>query len=93
MKILTIIPARKGSKRLPFKNRIKLLGNSLCLWSINAAREIPFFNVICVSTNDKEIVNELKGESNIEIHSRPDSLANDKASLQDVCDDLLVNIR
>ena len=54
-KILAIIPARSGSKRIPHKN-IKMLGDKpLMAWSIETAiKSKKFYNVI-VSSDDKEI--------------------------------------
>lgn len=54
-KILALIPARGGSKRLPRKN-IKLLnGKPLVAWSIEQALASEFIDRVIVSTNDKEI--------------------------------------
>ena len=54
-KILAIIPARGGSKRLPNKN-IKLLnGEPLIMHSVSTARSLFEDIEICVSTESKEI--------------------------------------
>jgi CMP-N,N'-diacetyllegionaminic acid synthase len=55
MRILALIPARGGSKRLPGKN-IKLLGGKpLINWTIDAAQGIPEICEILVSTDSPEI--------------------------------------
>lgn len=55
MKILALILARGGSKRLPNKN-IKLLGGQpLINWSINFAKKLPYVVDILVSTDSVEI--------------------------------------
>lgn len=55
MKILALIPARGGSKRVPGKN-IKLLGGlPLIAWSIRAAQESGACSDILVSTDDEKI--------------------------------------
>lgn len=55
MRILALIPARGGSKRLPRKN-IKLLnGKPLINWTIESAIGIPEICDILVSTDDPEI--------------------------------------
>ena len=41
MKILALIPARSGSKRLPGKNLRLLGGKPMIVWSIEAAKGIP----------------------------------------------------
>lgn len=55
MKILGIIPARGGSKRLPRKNIVDLGGKPLLQWTIDAAKESKIFNSLYVSTEDEEI--------------------------------------
>ena len=55
-KILTIIPARSGSKGLPGKNIKKFNGMPLLAWSIKQALECKYKNNmrIIVSTDDAE---------------------------------------
>src|SRR5882672_2741819 len=55
MKILGIIPARGGSKRLPRKNLADLGGKPLIQWSIDTAIESKVFDKLFVSTEDEEI--------------------------------------
>ena len=55
MKIVGIIPARGGSKRLPNKNLADLGGKPLLLWSLDTAIEAKIFDHIFVSTEDEEI--------------------------------------
>ena len=85
MKILYLIPARKGSKGLPGKN-IKILGNKpLIEYSIDFALEnIKFDDELCISTDDIEVMKiaESKGISIPFI--RPESLSDDNASSYDV---------
>ena len=71
-----LIPARKGSKGLRFKNR-KLFDNT--------AKTIPveLANKVYVSTDDFVIENKAK-EYGFNLVSRPADLANDTASLKDV---------
>ena len=52
-KILAIIPARGGSKRLPGKNMKLLKGRPLLLWSIEAAQDSDLIDDIVVSTDDR----------------------------------------
>jgi N-acylneuraminate cytidylyltransferase len=54
MNDLAIIPARKGSKRLPNKNRRDFLGKPTLVYSIEAALESNLFKEIMVSTDDEE---------------------------------------
>jgi pseudaminic acid cytidylyltransferase len=55
IKRLAIIPARGGSKRIPFKN-IKLFnGRPIIAYSIEAALNSGLFSEVMVSTDDKQI--------------------------------------
>ena len=55
MKILALITARGGSKRLPGKNIRILGGKPLIVWSIDVAKNIPELCDILVSTDDPAI--------------------------------------
>ena len=52
---LVVIPARSGSKGLPNKNKIKILGKELVLYTIEAARKCFSDSEICFSTDDIEL--------------------------------------
>ena len=84
MKPLVVIPARGGSKGVPGKN-IKLLGGKpLIQYTIEAARKIFPDEVICISTDDREI--KLVAKS-IGLHVpflRPAELATDTAGTYEV---------
>lgn len=56
-KILAIIPARAGSKRLPNKNIITLHGKPLIQWTIEAALGSRCFDSVVVSTDTTDIAN------------------------------------
>jgi CMP-N,N'-diacetyllegionaminic acid synthase len=85
MKILVLIPARGGSKRLPDKN-IRLLGGSpLIVWSINSAKNIPKICDILVSTDSDEIADIARNAGAMVPWLRPPELATDLASSTDVC--------
>jgi CMP-N-acetylneuraminic acid synthetase len=53
--ILAIIPARGGSKRIPKKNIIDILGKPMIAWTIEEARKSKFITNVIVSTDDSEI--------------------------------------
>ena len=55
MRILALITARGGSKRLPGKNIQMLGGKPLIAWSIDVAKNIPEICDILVSTDNSEI--------------------------------------
>lgn len=53
--ILALIPARGGSKSIPRKNLLPLLGKPLIAWSIEHALQSQNINRVIVSTDDEEI--------------------------------------
>ena len=84
MRILALITARGGSKRLPRKN-IKLLGGKpLIVWSIDIAKNIPEICDILVSTDDGAIVEVARDAGALVPWLRPAGLSNDTASSVDV---------
>lgn len=84
MKILGLIPARGGSKRLPGKNLKKLGGLPLIAWTIRAALESRVFVDVLVSTDDPEIAEVSKSYGALVLSLRPSRLATDEASSIDV---------
>lgn len=84
MKALYLIPARGGSKGIPYKN-IKLLnGKPLIQYSIEIARALASDNDICVSTDDEKIKDVVESSGLKVPFIRPDYLASDTASTGDV---------
>ncbi len=55
MKMIAIIPARGGSKRIPRKNILPFAGRPLISYSIEAALGAGIFDEVMVSTDDREI--------------------------------------
>ncbi len=56
MRVLGIIPARAGSKRLPRKNVLPLGGKPLVCWVIEAALKATCLTRLVVSSDDEEIL-------------------------------------
>jgi len=84
MNFLFVIPARGGSKGIPKKN-IKLLnGKALILYALENALKLTTADNICVSTDDTEIINLLQKSGYIVPFKRPNHLATDNATTQDV---------
>ncbi len=52
---LAIIPARRGSKRIPLKNIKDFLGKPIIAYSIELALKSGLFDEVMVSTDDQEI--------------------------------------
>jgi CMP-N,N'-diacetyllegionaminic acid synthase len=85
MRILAVIPARGGSKRLPGKNLRLLAGKPLLVWSIEAARDVPEISDILVSTDDAPTAEAARRSGALVPWLRPAELATDTASSVDVC--------
>lgn len=84
MKILALIPARGGSKRLPGKN-IRVLGDKpLIVWSIDVAKGIPEICDILISTDDPAIADVCSEAGAYVPWLRPAELATDIAGSNDV---------
>lgn len=85
MRILYLIPARKGSKGLPGKN-IKFLGDKpLIEYSIDfALNNLKLDDELCISTNDEAVIEIAKSKGISIPFIRPEELANDNASSYDV---------
>jgi N-acylneuraminate cytidylyltransferase/CMP-N,N'-diacetyllegionaminic acid synthase len=84
LKILAIIPARGGSKRIPRKNIKKFLGKPLLAWSIEVAKKSRVLDRIIVSTEDAEIAAVAKKYGAEVPFMRPVTLAQDKTPTADV---------
>lgn len=81
---LFLIPARGGSKRLPQKNIMTLGNKPLIAYSIDTAREFASDVNICVSTDDKKIINIVEQYGLDVPFIRPDYLATDDAGTYEV---------
>lgn len=83
MNILALIPARKGSKRLPDKNIRNLAGKPLIAWTIEAALSCRVAMDVVVSTDADDIA-EIARRYGAEVpFLRPASLAGDHATTFD----------
>mgnify|MGYP003399506282 CR=1 FL=1 len=82
--ILVVIPARGGSKGLPGKNIKMLCGKPLIAYSIDVARAFADDENICVSTDSEEIKQVVEQYGLKVPFLRPDYLATDTATSDDV---------
>jgi CMP-N,N'-diacetyllegionaminic acid synthase len=83
MKILAIIPARSGSKRIQEKNKKKLAGKPLVSWTIDFAKKSNKFIDILVTTDDIDILDISKKSKVLAPWLRPQSLSGDSATTFD----------
>ncbi|MGL5058015.1 MAG: cytidylyltransferase domain-containing protein [Fusobacteriaceae bacterium] len=78
-RILAIIPARGGSKGIPKKNIIDLLGKPLLYYSVKSAKESKYVDKVILSTDDIEI-GEVGKSLGAEVpFLRPEDISGDKA--------------
>lgn len=84
MKSLVIIPARGGSKGIPYKNIKSLNGKPLICYAIDVARQIVPDIQICVTTEDDEIIKVVENYGLKVPFKRPDDLATDICGTYDV---------
>jgi CMP-N,N'-diacetyllegionaminic acid synthase len=85
LRILALITARGGSKRIPGKNTRLLGANPLITWSIDVAKGVREICDILVSTDDPVIAEVARNAGALVPWLRPAELATDTASSVDVC--------
>lgn len=80
---IAFIPARKGSKGIPGKNKKLFCGKPLVQWSIEQAKDSKLFDDIVVSSDDEDIL-KLAKSLGVTPVKRKDELAEDDTKLDDV---------
>ena len=91
MKILIIIPARGGSKRIPRKNVRIMNGKPLILYSVENALALAKDHDVdlVVSTDDEEVESIVKNRG-VEVIQRDKTLAADRVTLDPVIYDAVI---
>jgi N-acylneuraminate cytidylyltransferase len=79
LEVLTIIPARGGSKGIPRKNILPLLGKPLIAYNIEQARQARLVDRVVVSSDDPEIA-AISRQYGAEVVWRPAEISGDAAS-------------
>ena len=92
MSVLTIIPARGGSKGIPRKNVRLVGGKPLLAHSIEQARGTPAVTRVVVSTDDAEIAAVAK-QFGAEVVWRPADISGDTASSESALLHVLTHLR
>jgi len=92
MNIISIIPARGGSKRVPKKNIKDLAGKPLIAYSIEQSLACKDIDRTIVSTDSEEIA-AISKQFGAEVILRPESISNDKATTLVVLKHLLENLK
>ena len=83
LKILTVIPAREGSRGLPGKNRQQLGGVTLVARAMQQEKRALAVDRLVVSTDDRAIALQAE-RAGVEVIDRPAELATDEAHIVDV---------
>ncbi len=81
---IAIIPARRGSKRIPLKNVRTMNGRPLIAWAIDVALATGEFSEVIVSTDDEEIAKIAHANGASVPFLRPEALADDFTPTLDV---------
>jgi pseudaminic acid cytidylyltransferase len=89
---IAIIPARGGSKRLPRKNVLPVLGQAMLAYPVKCALQSGAFNRVIVSTEDSEIEKEACA-SGAEVLKRPKELSQDRSTVVQVCKHVLDTLK
>lgn len=85
MKIIGIVPARKGSVRIKNKNLINFCGKPLILWTINQTLKINLINEVYLSSDSLKILNLCKKiSSRMIFNKRPKILSGNKVKSETV---------
>lgn len=84
LRILAVVPARGGSKRLPGKNIRPFAGAPLIAWTIRAARGSRYIDRLVVSSDDSGIQDVARAEGAETPFVRPERLASDEAATSEV---------
>ena len=81
MKIISIIPARGGSKSLPRKNLVEFLGEPLINKTIEQSINSEYIDKTIVSTDNQEIKQQSL-KYNLEVIDRPKDISGDEATTE-----------
>ena len=86
-KVLCVIPVRGGSKGIPLKNLVSMMGKPLFWWVTEAAQNSKLIDNIIISTDHSDIFESAQNlsktflDSKIITSYRPDYLASDDISI------------
>ena len=88
MKILSIIPARGGSKGIPMKNIVKINRKPLLYYSVKSSLDSKYITNTIVTTDNQKIAKEAK-KLNADVVIRPKKLSLDKSKIEPVIEHVL----
>ncbi|MBR6696995.1 MAG: acylneuraminate cytidylyltransferase family protein [Lachnospiraceae bacterium] len=88
---LAIVPARGGSKGIPYKNIALVNGKPLISYTLEAAKESKYIDMIYVSTEDEKIA-KVVNDAGFEVLKRPEELAGDTTKTIEVLVDIVAKL-
>ncbi len=88
---LAIVPARGGSKGIPYKNIALVNGKPLISYTLEAAKASKYIDMIYVSTEDEKIA-KVVNDAGFEVLKRPDELAGDTTKTIEVLVDIVAKL-
>jgi CMP-N,N'-diacetyllegionaminic acid synthase len=88
-RVLSIVPARIGSKRLPKKNLRRVAGKSLLEWTLDVSNDSRIIDKTVLSTDDKSIADLALNHESVDIVMRGAEYATDTATLTSVIRNVL----
>ena len=92
LSVLTIVPARGGSKRVTGKNKRPIAGLPLISWTLKACTACEYIDEIVVSTDDAQIKEIAQSEGVSRIQKRPANLASDTSPTIDTVTDVIESL-
>jgi len=92
MEILSIIPARGGSKEIPLKNLVKLNGKSLLDYTFRASQKSKYVTRTIISSDSQKILKHAKNLGS-EVHIRPKKFSTDSAQIEPLLLDILKKLK
>lgn len=75
-RVLALVPARGGSKRIPNKNIVEFCGSPLINMTLKCSLDSEYIDEIVVSTDNKEI-SEAANKFDVEVIQRPKTISGD----------------
>ena len=83
-KVIAIIPARAGSKRLKDKNILKFYKKPLVTWAIESALKSCMIDTVLVTSNSKRVEKICSKFKKVIFSKRPNYLSRSKSLIEDV---------
>ena len=91
MKIICMIPARMGSKRVPKKNIRLLAGKPLISYALRSAQEAKIFDKVYLNSED-EIFRDIAEEQGVSFYHRAEELSTDKTNNDEFLKNFIENV-